>query len=712
MNLEIEVGTPHLVIHHGDAVFLTESDGQLDADGDRGLMFRDTRLISVWRLYADGAPWELASGGTVTHYCMQVFLTNPVIPTQHGEVPARTIGLALARWMDGGVHEDIDITNYGSKPAHFNLELMLRSDFADLFEIKAGRFVRRGRITTDWSESAQQFRSEYRNADFVRAVTLTAHADTRAVFANGRLSFDVRLAPGGHWHGCLLSDLHDGSETLAAPGSCAHTSADSAVAAQLAAWRQDATKLSSSNEEIYRLYRQAVDDIAALRMPLAVDGVASLMPAAGLPWFAALFGRDSLIVALQTAPVSLAFARGALDMLGAWQAEARDDERDAEPGKILHELRRGELAHFKLVPHTPYYGTADATPLYLITLHAAWKWSGERALLERHLATAEKCLEWIDNWGDRDGDGFQEYQTRAKNGYENMAWKDAGDAVLYPDGTLVKGPKALCELQGYVYAAWQGMAEIYDALGKPDRAAALRAKAAALFERFNEVFWDEEFGGYVYALDGDKRKVLTSVSNVGHCLWSGIVRADRAARVVERLMGPDMFSGWGIRTLSAAHAGFNPYSYHNGSVWPHDNGLIALGFKRYGFAVEAARVARAVSGAATFFALHQLPELYAGLGQDVAPFPVQCVGANVPQAWAAGSAFAFTTALLGLAPDAPNGVLHVDPTLPSWLPDVRLRDLSLGAEEFDLHFRRVDDTTTVEVLQGNPAAIVRTRPGA
>ncbi len=712
MNLEIQVGTPHLVIHHGDAVFLTEPDGQVDDGGDHGLLFRDTRLINVWRLYADGAPWELSSGGTVAHYCMQVFLTNPKIPTQHGEVPARTIGLALARWMDGGIHEDIDITNFGSKPAHFNLELMVRSDFTDLFEIKAGRFVRRGRITTDWLEPVQQLRSEYRNVDFVRALTLTARADTRAVFANGRLSFDVRLPPGGRWHACLLTDLHDGSETLSAPQACAHASETSAVAAQLAAWREDATKLSSSNEEVYRLYRQAVDDIAALRMPLACDGVASLMPAAGLPWFAALFGRDSLIVALQTAPVTLSFARGALDMLGAWQAEDRDDERDAEPGKILHELRRGELAHFKLVPHTPYYGTADATPLYLVTLHAAWKWCGERALLDRHLATAEKCLGWIDNWGDRDGDGFQEYQTRAKSGYENMGWKDAGDAVLYPDGTLVKGPKALCELQGYVYAAWQGMAEIFEAVGRPDRAAALRAKAAALFERFNEVFWDEDFGGYIYALDGDKRKVLTSASNVGHCLWSGIVRPDRAARVVERLMGPDMFSGWGIRTLAASHPGYNPYSYHNGSVWPHDNGLIALGLKRYGFAAEAARVARAVSGAAAFFALHQMPELYAGLSKEAAPFPVQCVGANVPQAWAAGSAFAFITALLGLAPDAPNGVLRVDPALPSWLPDLRLHGLCFNGERFDLQFRRVGESTAVEVLTGNPAAIVQAPAGA
>jgi glycogen debranching enzyme len=712
MNLEIQVGTPHLAIHQGETVWLADPDGQLTRGSERGLLFRDTRLVSVWRLYANGEPWELVNGGTPTHYAMRVFLTNPTIPTQDGDIPARTLNLTLGRWVDRGIHEDIDITNHGPRPARFNLELALRADFADLFEIRAGRIVRRGRITTEWSEARQTLRSEYRNADFARGLSMTLRGTTRAVYANGRLSFAIDLPPGATWHACLLNDLCDGDESLHAPGACTRDSADSHIARLLADWRRDTLKLQASNEEFYRYYRQAVDDMAALRMAVGHDGSSKLMPAAGLPWFAALFGRDSLIVALQTAPVTTSFAEGALTVLGHWQARERDDARDAEPGKILHELRRGELAHFRLVPHTPYYGTADATPLYPIVLHTAWKWTGDRAVLERHMPTVEGCLRWIDEWGDRDGDGFQEYQTRSPQGYENMGWKDAGDAVLYPDGSPVKGPKALCELQGYVFDAWTRSAEMFDALGQPNRAAELRAKAQALADRFDAAFWDEEFGGFAYALDGDKRRVLTSVSNVGHCLWSGIVRPARARAVVERLLAPDMFSGWGIRTLSAAHPAFNPYAYHNGSVWPHDNGLIALGMRRYGFAAEAAQVARAVCGAAAFFALHQLPELYAGLPREVAPFPVQVLGANVPQAWAAGSAFSFLTALLGLDPDAPNGVLRLDPHLPPWLPDLTLRDLRLGSQRFDLHVRSTEGGCVVEVLKGDPAAIVRVSPSA
>jgi glycogen debranching enzyme len=707
MTLEIQVGTPQLAIHQGETVWLTDPDGQVQRESGRGLLFRDTRLMSVWRGYADGVPWELVNGGTPSHFAMQVFLTNPAIPTQAGEIPARSLSLQLGRWIDEGFHEDLDLTNHGRTRARFSLEIVIRSDFADLFEIKSGRILRRGRITTSWLHERQCLRNEYRNADFLRAVSVTMRADTHAWYANGRISFPIDLAPGQSWHACLLGDLCDGEERLAAPEGCRVESADSEVTRRLQAWRRGTLQIQTSNEEFYRTYRQAADDMAALRMPVEHDGRTNLMPAAGLPWFAALFGRDSLIAALQTAPVSPAFARGALDVLGRWQATERDDARDAEPGKILHELRRGELAHFKLIPHTPYYGTADATPLYLVVLHTAWKWTGDATLLERHLATAEACLGWIDDWGDRDGDGFQEYQTRAAHGgYENMGWKDAGDAVLYPDGSMVKGPKALCELQGYVFDAWSRMAEIYAALGKPDRAAALREKAAALFARFNDAFWNEEFGGYAYALDGDKRQVLTSASNIGHCLWSGIVAPERAARVVGRLLGADMFSGWGIRTLSAAHPAYNPYAYHNGSVWPHDNGLIALGMKRYGFAAEAARVARAVSGAAAFFALHQVPELYAGLPRELAPFPVQVLGANVPQAWAAGSCFSFLAALLGLDPDAPNGVLRLAPTLPAWMPELTLRDLAFGDARFDLHFRREREATRVEVLKGDAAAIL------
>ena len=340
-----------------------------------------------------------------------------------------------------------------------------------------------------------------------------------------------------------------------------------------------------SNEEFYRLFRQAIEDMAALRLPIEGTDHLRFVPAAGVPWFVALFGRDSLIVSLQNALVYPDFARGALDVLGSWQATERDDYRDAEPGKIMHELRLGELAHFKLVPHTPYYGTADATMLYLIVLHAAWRSLGDLSLLERHLKTAEKCLEWIDNYGDRDGDGFQEYATRSSAGYENQGWKDAGDAVVYPDGSLVKGPKALCELQGYVYDAWMRMAEIFDELGEADRARDLRAKAAVTISAVStKCFGTRPPASTHSALDGEKKKVLTVASNPGHCLWSGIVPIDRAGRVVRRLMEPDMWSGWGIRTLSANHPAYNPYSYQNGSVWPHDNGIIALGFRRYGFA--------------------------------------------------------------------------------------------------------------------------------
>lgn len=347
----------------------------------------------------------------------------------------------------------------------------------------------------------------------------------------------------------------------------------------------------------------------------------------------------------------------------------------------------------------------DATPLYLITLHAAWCCTGDCDLLKRHLSTAERCLDWIDKYGDRDGDGFQEYATRSPAGLENQSWKDSGDALVYPDGTLVKGPKAVCELQGYVYDAWLRMAEIYDALDDGARAAELRAKAAALFVRFNEAFWDEETRFYALALDGEKKKVLSVASNPGHCLWSGIIPPERAGRVVARLMQPDMWSGWGIRTLSASHPAYNPYSYQSGSVWPHDNGLIAEGFKRYGYGAEAGRVAHEASKAGSFFMLNQLPELYAGLHRDATNFPVQYLGANVPQAWAAGSVFSMLQAILGFQPDAPHRMLYVDPVLPPWLGSLTVRDLRIGEQVFDIRFWRSDEETQFDVLKGDPASV-------
>jgi glycogen debranching enzyme len=611
MPFKVQVGPPQIAIHQGHTVLVSEPDGQINWPSDKGLYCLDTRIVSSWAIYANGQSWELLNGGPVDYFAARIFLTNKSILTEDGPIAPRTLGLTIGRWISAGLHEDLDITNNSMRPVRFQLEIALRCDFADIFEVKSAHIVRRGQITTEWSEGRQRLRTSYSNRDFHRAVTITiSRASSKAVSANGRLSFEVALQPNEAWHACLLYMIEDDERHLHAPQDCTEQSDKSHHAETMAEWLKTVTKVETSNEEFYRLFHQALEDMAALRLPIAGTNHGVFLPAAGLPWFVAPFGRDSLIVSLQNILIYPDFARGALEILGSLQAREDDPYRDAEPGKILHELRYGELAHFKLIPHTPYYGTADATPLYLILLHAAWRATGDEQLLERHLQTAEGCLSWIDKYGDRDGDGFQEYQTRSPVGYENMGWKDSGDAVMHRDGSLVKGPKALCELQGYVYNAWIRMAQVFDALGKPERAQGLRAKAAVLFARFNEAFWDEELGFYAFALDGDKNKVLTVASNPGHCLWCGIVPPERAKRVVDRLMAPDMWTGWGIRTLSANHPAFNPYNYQTGSVWPHDNAIIAIGCKFYGFAAEAAQIAHDVSIAASHFLLNQLPELY------------------------------------------------------------------------------------------------------
>jgi glycogen debranching enzyme len=709
MTFKVQVGPDQIAIHQGQSVLVTKPNGEVKWPSKHGLYFRDTRVISAWAIYANGEPWELLNGGAVAPHAARIYLTNRAFASEDGQIAPHTLGLVIDRHIDGGLHESIYITNKSQKPVRFNLEIAIRADFADLFEVKGDDIVRRGRISTSWSHKRQLLRITYRNRDFSRAVLIRCgHGNGEpAASANGRLSFDIALKPAAAWHRCLVYDLMDGKEKISAPRECSHSGDQSKHATALAAWQRSVLKITSSNEEFYRCFQQGVQDMAALRLPLKGTDHMVFVPAAGLPWFVALFGRDTLIASLQTMIVYPEFAKGTLEVLGKYQAKERDDYRDAQPGKILHELRYGELAYFKLIPHTPYYGTADATPLYLIALHAAWQATGDRTLIERHLRVAEGCLAWIDKYGDADGDGFQEYQTRSPAGYANMAWKDSGDAVMYPDGTLVRGPKALCELQGYVYDAWLRTAKIYDELDDRRRANQLRKKAAALFKRFNEAFWDEGSGFYAYALDGEKKKVLSVTSNVGQCLWSGIIAPERAGAVVKRLMRKDMWSGWGIRTLSSDHPSFNPYNYQTGAVWPHDNSLIALGMRRYGFAKEAAEVARAISDAASHMQINQLPELYAGLQREPSGFPVQYLGANVPQAWAAGAPFLLLQAMLGLQQDAGRGKLYVDPALPDWLPDITLIDLRLGRRRFDIRFWREGKDTKFDVLKGVRAAVER-----
>jgi glycogen debranching enzyme len=706
MALEITVGPPRLAINQGYGVLITDPDGQILWPTDKGFYHSDTRVISAWQIFADGQGWDLLNSGNIAHYAARIFLTNRVLHTQTGTVAAGALSLSLSRSIGGGIHEDLDLVNHSQKPVRFNLEIVVRSDFADLFEVKSGEIVRRGRITTGWRQTPPRLRTTYINAGFIREVDVTVAAcDSNPVYANGRISFDVELAPGASWHSCLLYAIGDGKTKDTAPPHCVGKIDQAHAAERLDSWRETVMKVETPNEEFYRFYRQSVEDMSALRLPIEGTDHLEFVPAGGVPWFVALFGRDSLIVSLQNAMVYPEFAKGALEVLHKHQAKERDDYRDAEPGKIMHELRRGELAHFKLIPHTPYYGTADATILYLIVLHNAWRCTGDSGLLTRYLPAAEKCLHWIDHYGDRDGDGFQEYQTRSTAGYANQGWKDSGEALVNVDGSLVKGPKALVELQGYVYDAWLRMAQIYEAIGKPARARGLRKKAKALFERFNEAFWDEDAGFYAFCLDGEKKKVMSIASNPGHLLWSGIVPPDRAEKVVRRLMQPDMWSGWGIRTLSSEHPAYNPHSYQNGSVWPHDNAFIALGFRRYGYAEEAGRIVRDISGSAGYFTLHQMPELYSGLQRDPTNFPVQYLGANVPQAWAAGASFAMLQMITGFQPDAPAGKLYIDPALPDWLPELTVRDLRVGEQVFDLRFWRDGPATRFEVLKGDASAV-------
>jgi glycogen debranching enzyme len=708
MSISIKVGPPTLTINQGNTFMVTNQRGEIDPYQEHGIFAHDTRFVSAYRLTINQAAWQLLSSSNLTYYSAGFEFVNPALQTADGDLPERTIGLSLQRSITESVEETFTITNYHRQPVRFYLELLIRSDFADIFEVRSHNFIRRGDSRTSWDKRRRRLTTIYEHQDFRRSCALAIVAgDSAPQYANGRLYFEVALARGQSWHAnCAIHLLgHQNSKEPAQPAPERRRAADE----RQARWYGIAAQLTSANEDVYRAYRQSVEDMGALRLDDGDDSDQTWIPAAGIPWYAAIFGRDSLIVALQSMIVHSGFGVGTLFRLAQLQAAEADDWRDAQPGKMPHEMRFGELAHFHSIPHTPYYGTADATPLYLIALHETWKWRGDLALLEQHHATAERCLTWIDQYGDLDGDGFQEYLRRSPRGLDNQGWKDSGDAVVYPDGSQVAAPIALCELQGYVYDAKRRMAEIFDALGEPGQAATLRTQAEDLKQRFNTAFWDQDEGTYCFGLDGHKQPIRSVASNAGHCLWSGIADAARAAQVVRRLMQPDMWSGWGVRTLSARHPAYNPHSYHRGSVWPHDNGIIAAGFRRYGFAEQAGQLARDLWEAAGYFDFYRLPELYAGLPRDKSSFPTQYLGANIPQAWAAATIFHLLQTLLGLRADAPNGRLYVQPALPHWLPDLTLQNLACGPARLTLRFWREDQDSrwqieaqegSIEVLEG------------
>jgi glycogen debranching enzyme len=709
MTVRITVGQPALAINKGNTFVVTDHGGEIDPREAQGVFADDTRFVSSYRIWVNGRQWERVSSAAVSYSHARLYLTNPALHeiNDRSSIAEGTLGLTIDRQVDGGVHEQFELVNYSMEPVRLLIEVELHSNFADLFEVKTNQVRRREAVVTEWDSRRSALTTTYRNGDYLRSMRYqVANADPPPTYANGRLLFPIALAPRETWRACGHMSLQHGHQVRRPPNVCAGKDGRRQPGDQaLRRWVSSCTVLTTPDDDLNRTYQQSLEDMAALRLYDEDLGPDVWVPAAGVPWYVALFGRDSLIASLQTMVVHPRFAEGTLRALARYQATERDDWRDAQPGKIVHEVRHGELSYFDLVPHARYYGTWDATPLFLILLCEAWRWLGDRTLVEDLLPAAERCLAWIDTSGDLDGDGFQEYQTYSDQGYENMGWKDAHDAVVYPDGSQVAQPKALCELQGYVYAAKRGMAEVFEAFGRQERAERLRREADDLKRRFNDAFWMEEEGFYAFGLDRDKRQIRTIASNAGHCLWSGIADADKAARVCERLLRPDLWSGWGIRTLSADNPAYNPFSYQCGSVWPHDNAIIAAGLKRYGFGAAANQVARAMFDAAAVFESYRLPEVFAGLPRGPQSFPVQYRGANVPQAWAAGAVFQLLQAMLGLRMDLPNRTLSVDPSLPEWLPRLELRGLQFGRDRLTLRAWREGDQSYVDVVSRRGAAV-------
>jgi glycogen debranching enzyme len=720
--MEISVGPPTVTIHADDQFCVCAPNAEISSTLEQGYFAADTRLVSGYRLKLGNQRLVLLNSAAVAHHSARFEFTNPAELQSNGDQLAEnSLHLRLDRTIGDGLHEDYELTSYAREPVLLDLEISIESDFADLFEVKSHHPLLRGTLESSWDTGAQRLTMSYENRGFARGLVIDSvragGPGGQARYANGGLLFRIELAPRQCWHTCLKWRPVLDSVPGSAPRRCHDLVGGAREHETKQNWIDRAATITTSSPSVTQTVRQAVDDLAGLRMHRH-DAVAApgedrhstdlWVPAAGVPWFVSLFGRDSLIVSLQTLALSPRFAVGSLNALAALQADGYDDARDMQPGKISHEIRHGELAALKLVPHRPYYGTHEATTLYVLLAAMAWRWHGDRTVLDQIRPNVERALAWVDAEGDLDGDGLQEYQTKAKDGYYNQDWKDAGDAILNADGSPARLPIALCEVQGLVVAAKRAWADVLDRVyGDTVAATRLLDEAGRLVELIEAKFWWEAEGTYYLGLDGDKRPIESVASNPGQLLWTGAVDADRAAKVATRLFAEDLWSGWGVRTLSSAHKAFNPFSYQLGSVWPHDNALIAAGLRQYGLDDEAARIARALFDAADRFTARRLPELFAGLPRDDGGFPVQYLGANVPQAWASGAVVHLMAILLGLQADAAAGELRLNPALPGWLPEIRIDQLTVGTASVDLVVsREAEGKHRIKVNPGDGALTV------
>jgi glycogen debranching enzyme len=663
--------------------------------GEEGLYHEGTRFLSCLLLsLGHDRPLFLSSTVKEDNDVLAVDLTNPdVSGTARVAVPRGTLHLARTKFLWRGVcYERLRVRNYQPAPVAATFRLYFEADFADIFEVRGTRRAARGQRLAGAVRDGVVVLA-YEGLD--RAVRRTCVSFTPAPAALGpnEARFDVMLPAQGETVVDMTVACVGPSEE---PVVLAYDDALAEAGADLRSAPLRSCALHSSNERFDDWTRRTVADLNML-VSATPQGP---YPDAGVPWFSTPFGRDGIITALECLWLDPGLARGVLAFLAATQATEVSAAQDAQPGKILHETRGGEMAALGEIPFRRYYGSIDATPLFVLLAGAYLERSADRAFLETIWPNVEAALGWIDTDGDRDGDGFVEYARSTPQGLVNQGWKDSHDAIFHADGTLAEGPIALCEVQGYVYAARRAAAAIAGALGHTDRVEELERQARELRERFEEAFWCDDLSTYALALDGAKRPCRVRSSNAGQVLFSGIADPERAKRVARTLLGPSSFSGWGIRTIAASEARYNPMSYHNGSVWPHDNALIAWGLSRYGLQDEVLPLLAGLFEASQFMDLHRLPELFCGFerrpGEGPTLYPVACA----PQAWAAGAEFLLIQSCLGLSINGTTGQVNFAyPQLPVFLRRLRILNLGVGSATVDLLLRRHIHDVGINVLR-------------
>ena len=680
-----EIGGRTLV--EGASFVVSGPGGDINSDGPEGLFVRDVRLLSRWCLKVDGHRPEPLSGFTDQPF-LGVFVSRA--PLRAGRVEP-TLLVERRRYVGGGMREDIVIRNHSPEAAGVTVTLEVACDLADLFEVKLGHPVsgRPVKVETgpeEWMATGRHASSERKVV--VKAPGATVNSDT--------IAYRVVVPSDGTWETSLeVGTGVDGA--LSPPRFRIGIPIERAAPVErIAEWRRTSSTLKVDSAALSAALARSETDLAALRISDPAMPELSAV-AAGAPWFMALFGRDSLLTSSMTLSVNPDLAVGTLRALAHHQGRGIDPMTEEQPGRIVHELRLGIDSALALGGTDRYFGTIDATPLFVVVLGQLARWGADRGLIEELLPAADRALEWIARYGDRDGDGLVEYERSTDRGLRNQGWKDSLDGVNFADGTLAEPPIALVEVQAYVYAAYRARSELAAQHNDPDASRHWSEQAEAMRRRINEAFWLPESGYYAVGLDADKRPIDALASNMGHVLWAGAADPEKAALVAERLLAPEMFSGFGIRTLATSMGAYNPVSYHNGSVWPHDTALAAAGLVRYGHRRHAKRVAAGLIDAAAYFS-GRLPELFCGFDRceyrGPVPYPTSCS----PQAWASAAPVAVVAAMLGLEPNVPAGTIQVDPDLPLEWGNLAMTDIPLSPERISVHVGR-DGTWSVEGAQ-------------